>query len=158
MNQSPTVAPRTAHYDTAWQLLEYWATADSRAVKSLPSVEEAHGFLATVRIPQTLVVTDAFAEGPVAAQPATHEARPRYVVVGVVEPEHIDVDDEGQAMMIQLSDEEEYGGDGCFFVKLQSWDESVASAPIPDAAQSAHRFFRSLIGKKVRVTVEVIED
>lgn len=49
-------------------------------------------------------------------------------------------------------DKEIEGGDGCFFVRLHSWDESDL-----DFANK-HRLFRAFMGKKVRVTVETIEE
>lgn len=158
-----------AHYDTAWRMLEYWASADHKAVRPIVSEEEAHQFLEAVAVAQTLVVTNAFAgskepvapAAPVApvapGTPATKTTQ-LYAVTGVVDPDHIDVNDDGQSMVTQLGDDDEQGGDDCFFIRLQSWDESVTQVPLTHAAAEGHRFFRALIGKKVRVTVEVIDD
>ena len=41
------------------------------------------------------------------------------------------------------------GGDGCFYVQFHSWNEGN---------QPKHQLFTSLMGKKVRVTVETIDD
>lgn len=169
VNHPPTIRPRTAHYDTAWRMLEYWASADHKAVRPIASEEEAHQFLESVAVPQTLVVTDAFAgsKEPVApaapveqVEPVTPATKttPLYSVTGVVDPDHIDVNDGGQSMVTQLGDDDEQGGDDCFFIRLQSWDESVTRVPLTHAALEGHRFFRALIGKKVRVTVEVIDE
>ena len=163
MNHPPTIRPRTAHYDTAWRMLEYWASADHKAVRPIASEEEAHQFLESVAVPQTLVVTDAFAgskERVAPAAPVTPATKTTqlYAVTGVVDPDHIDVNDGGQSMVTQLGDDDEQGGDDCFFIRLQSWDESVTQVPLTHAALEGHRFFRALIGKKVRVTVEVIDE
>ncbi len=166
VNHPPTIRPRTAHYDTAWRMLEYWASADHKAVMPIASEEEAHQFLESVAVPQTFVVTNAFAgsKEPVApaapVEPVTPATKTTqlYAVTGVVDPDHIDVNDDGQSIATQLGDDDEQGGDDCFFIRLQSWDESVAQVPLTHAALEGHRFFRALIGKKVRVTVEVIEE
>jgi hypothetical protein len=163
VNHPPTIRPRTAHYDTAWRMLEYWASADHKAVRPTASEEEAHQFLESVAVPQTLVVTDAFAgskERGAPAAPVTPATKTTqlYAVTGVVDPDHIDVNDGGQSMVTQVGDDDEQGGDDCFFIRLQSWDESVTQVPLTHAALEGHRFFRALIGKKVRVAVEVIDD
>ncbi len=54
----------------------------------------------------------------------------------------IDVEDGGCAMIAHIEDEADVG----MFVRIQSWDES-----------KEHKDFKSLIGKKIRVTIEVIE-
>ncbi len=164
MNQRPTIKAQTAYYDPVWRTLEYWATPEHRAVKPMVSEEEAHRFLESVAVPQTLVVTDAFAAGskervaPAAPVVPATKTTQLYAVTGVVDPDHIDVNDGGQSMVTQLGDDDEQGGDDCFFIRLQSWDESVTQVPLTHAALEGHRFFRSLIGKKVRVTVEVIDE
>lgn len=166
VNHPPTIRPRTAHYDTAWRMLEYWASADHKAVRPVASEEEAHQFLESVAVPQTLVVTDAFTGSKERLAPAApvEQVTPAtkttqlYAVTGVVDPDHIDVNDGGQSMVTQLGDDDEQGGDDCFFIRLQSWDESVTQVPLTHAALEGHRFFRALIGKKVRVTVEVIDE
>ena len=60
----------------------------------------------------------------------------------------IKFEDSGNAAIMYLpeADPVERGGDGCFFVRLHSWD----------AAQK-HSLFRSLMGRRVRVTIETIE-
>lgn len=67
--------------------------------------------------------------------------------------EGVKYEDGGQAAIMYgpvLSEPVQVSGDdGAFFVRLHSWDEN------PDQAKS-HRLFRSLLGKRVRVTVEVL--
>lgn len=52
-----------------------------------------------------------------------------------------------------------------FFVRIQSWDENIGDSPLYDRSNSreqnaklGHESIQKLFGKKVRVTVEVIED
>lgn len=54
------------------------------------------------------------------------------------------VDDNEQARIANLCGQDE---SSCLFVRVQSWDET-----------RKHEEFRSLEGKKVRVTIEVIEE
>lgn len=71
------------------------------------------------------------------------------------------VEDGGSALVAD-ADGEERGGDGRFFVRLQSWDETWDEA-LTEAGNAArreatgHRLFRSLIGRRVRVTVETLD-
>lgn len=53
------------------------------------------------------------------------------------------VDDGGAARIANLSNQDE---DSCLFVRIQSWDELLR-----------HDEFREFEGKRVRVTIEVIE-
>lgn len=76
----------------------------------------------------------------------------RFVLVGVIDrtvDSTIDVEDSGQALIAQID-----GDDPNFFVKLQSWDESAVDTD----GTVGHRIMNSLRGKRVRVTVEVIDD
>lgn len=59
------------------------------------------------------------------------------------------IEDEGKAMIMYCSLENEpsrTGGDGCFFVRLHSWDD-----------RNKHPLFREFMGKKVKVTIETID-
>lgn len=89
-------------------------------------------------------------------------------------------EDSGMAAIMYFPMEDVYpkvGGDGCFFVRLHSWDESTLTDPAAvahqhrksDAAQMArirqspplygkHPLFRSLMGRKVKITVETIDE
>jgi hypothetical protein len=69
----------------------------------------------------------------------------------------VSVEDGGRAVIVDLDPESETGGDGCFFLRLQSWDET-GTAPVGSRpAAGSHPLIRSLLGKKVRITVEVIQ-
>ena len=61
-------------------------------------------------------------------------------------------EDSGQAAIMEPDGEEE-GDDGCFFVRLRSWYES---GPLDGPAP--HPLFRSLMGRRVRVTVETVDE
>lgn len=66
----------------------------------------------------------------------------RKIIIGdFVAPEEIETQDGGQAKIFELSpDPLQRNG---FFVRLQSWDET-----------KRHEVFQTLIGKKIRVTIE----
>lgn len=72
----------------------------------------------------------------------------------------VNFEDGGQAAIVEVSDDNEIqGGDGCFFVRLQSWDETgVAQRGQLRPAPGSHKKFMSLLGKKVRITIEVIDE
>lgn len=53
-------------------------------------------------------------------------------------------EDSGMALIFEEDYDGEILGDGCLFVRLQSWDND-----------SVHPLMNSLIGKKIRITVEV---
>lgn len=61
----------------------------------------------------------------------------------VIDPEAVSIEDSGTAMITGIADNQDSG----FFVRLHSWAE---------LDPTAHDLFKSLIGKTVRVTVEVI--
>lgn len=65
----------------------------------------------------------------------------KFVTVGNVEARY---EDSRMAMIVQIDDNEEY--DNGMFVRIQSWDETKQHA---DASR--------MLGKRVRVTVEIIE-
>jgi hypothetical protein len=72
----------------------------------------------------------------------------------VISKEEIDKQDSGQALIFTFNginesydnSEEMNGDEAGVFVRLQSWDTT-----------EKHETFNKLIGKKVRVTIEVIE-
>lgn len=64
-----------------------------------------------------------------------------FVGQGILKPEDVDVEDGGCAKIISIEPPE-----GCFFVRLQSWDET-----------REHTIFNKMLGRKVRVTVEILE-
>jgi hypothetical protein len=55
----------------------------------------------------------------------------------------IEREDGGCAMIGTISDNADVG----MFVRIQSWDEG-----------KEHKDFKSLLGKKIRVTIEVVEE
>ena len=63
------------------------------------------------------------------------------VAVGpvLVAPSKVEVQDDGQAMIFEVESADK------FFVRLQSWDE-----------QRQHEIMRALIGRRVRVIVDVV--
>lgn len=65
-----------------------------------------------------------------------------------------DIEDGGQAVIVHADDHAATGDDGCFFVRLQSWDERAADRSLP---AGTHPIMQSIFGKRVRVTVEVLE-
>ncbi|QSY98571.1 helix-turn-helix transcriptional regulator (plasmid) [Rhizobium bangladeshense] len=60
----------------------------------------------------------------------------------------LDVEDRGAAKIYSMESYHEQGelADGCMFVRLQSYDE-----------RKLHRTFKQFEGKRIRVTVEVVE-
>ena len=63
----------------------------------------------------------------------------------VLEPADVITEDSGCAKYVEISDDRESG----LFVRLHSWDDSDGTPTHPD--------FDALIGKRVRVTIEVLE-
>lgn len=56
------------------------------------------------------------------------------------------------------------GGDDSIFVRIQSWDENITEDVMYDRKNSrednallGHKSIQTLFGKKVRITIEVIE-
>jgi len=65
-------------------------------------------------------------------------------------------EDGGDAVVMYMAAEDDpptSGGDGSFFVRLHSWDESTEIAEA-----DKHPVFRSLMGRRVRVTIETIDE
>lgn len=54
----------------------------------------------------------------------------------------VDIEDGGRAKILSLDDNSEVG----LFVRVQSWDET-----------KEHKDFNQLLGKRVRVTVEILD-
>lgn len=87
--------------------------------------------------------------------PITFEAK--------IESQDIKFEDGGTAVIV----EPEWvvnGGDEHIFVRLQSWDETISEDIMydrknrrEDNAMLGHKSIQNLFGKKVRVTIEVIE-
>ena len=64
---------------------------------------------------------------------------------GKITPQHVDSEDGGKALICTFVDKpDEPAG---LFVRVQSWDES-----------KEHTDFNKLIGRKVRVTVEILDE
>lgn len=67
----------------------------------------------------------------------------------------IEVEDGGQALIATLGDSEDEG----LFVKIQSWTNLLDRYKYDDSALATmHPDFAELAGKRVRVTIEVIDD
>ena len=58
---------------------------------------------------------------------------------------HLKLEDGGQALILDDLGGTEFMGDGCLFVRVQSWDE----------AECKHPLMNDLVGKKIRITIEV---
>ena len=69
-----------------------------------------------------------------------------YTASGVILPEDIS-DEDGGAALIHEGELVDDGGDGCLFVKLQSWDDGLE-----------HPLMTTITGKRVRITVEILDD
>jgi hypothetical protein len=74
-------------------------------------------------------------------------ATERIELEGLVELEAME--DGRQAMIASLIGDQATASDGCMFVRLQSWDESVP-------ADDRHKLLGGLLGKRIRVTIETI--
>lgn len=70
----------------------------------------------------------------------------KFVFEDVVLPRRVEVEDGGCAKIFTTEDERQER----LFVRIQSWSEE-------NLCHKEHPEFDSLIGKKIRVTVEVIE-
>jgi hypothetical protein len=68
---------------------------------------------------------------------------------GVVDHDHIEVDDGAQALIVVVMTPQETHSDGMFSVELRSWSEN--------GREDSHTLFNSLRGKRVRVTVEALD-
>jgi hypothetical protein len=72
----------------------------------------------------------------------------------------LNIEDGGQAVIVHAG---KTGDDHCFFVRLQSWDalgvrpRATREKPNPPLPEGSHPLMQSLFGKRVRVTVEVLD-
>ncbi len=89
-----------------------------------------------------------------------YNARPVYSAVyqvpetdGTGNGKHLAREDGGQALVFSDNPVEEYRGDGHFFVKLQSWQDR----PEGFKGDLDHPIMRSLMGRKIRVTIETLD-
>lgn len=68
----------------------------------------------------------------------------------------ISIDDSGQAVILDPHPHREFGGDGKFFVRVHSWDED-ATKGVSGFTDENHQLMRSIMGRRVRITVETID-
>lgn len=66
------------------------------------------------------------------------------ILTGFLMEKHVATEDDGAAMIAELDYLKTSPDDGAFFVRLQSWSET-----------KQHATFQSLIGKQIRITIEV---
>jgi len=62
-----------------------------------------------------------------------------------VKARHLKLEDGGAALILNDIGGEELVGDGCLFARIQSWDDKECKHPL----------MNDLVGKKIRITVEV---
>lgn len=87
----------------------------------------------------------------------------KIILEGEVKQDNVDIEDGGQAVIVE-PDWKVTGGDDNIFVRIQSWDEEIFDHPeFDDEANGeqrlkyGHKSIQELFGKKIRVTIEVIE-
>lgn len=69
-----------------------------------------------------------------------------YVMTDRITANDLKLEDGGAALIFDgYNNASELMGDGCLFVRLQSWD----------APDCVHPLLNSMVGKKIRITVEV---
>lgn len=75
-----------------------------------------------------------------------------------IDDESVEYEDGGAAIIAQPN-WNNTGGDENIFIRIQSWDESIFDHPNYEDKryEIGHESIRNLLGKKVRVTVEVID-
>lgn len=79
-----------------------------------------------------------------------------------VKKENIDYEDSGAAVIIDPK-WKMTGGDGKMFILIQSWDEDMFDLPgtgkmsSEKIVQLGHNSIRELFGKKIRVTIDIVE-
>ncbi|HPG04750.1 MAG TPA: hypothetical protein P5256_06430 [Beijerinckiaceae bacterium] len=76
-----------------------------------------------------------------------------YSAEGVLAQPDIEIEDGGQALIGQIDE----SADPAFFVRLQSWDETARGRSLGDLAPEAHATFRRLVGKRLRITIDIID-
>lgn len=88
----------------------------------------------------------------------------KIILEGQVNSQDVRFEDGGCAVIVE-PEWKVNGGDDCVFVRIQSWDENIGDNPLydrknsrEDNAKLGHESIQKLLGKKVRVTIEVIED
>lgn len=88
----------------------------------------------------------------------------KIIVEGQLNSQSVDFEDGGAAMIVEPEWEVINGADDKFFIRLQSWDESIFDNVMYDRknysqenAQLGHETLQSLVGKKIRITIEEIE-
>lgn len=87
----------------------------------------------------------------------------KIILEGEVKKENVEIEDGGCAVIVE-PDWNVTNGDSNIFVRIQSWDESIYDHPQFDKTdtreekmQYGHTSIRQLLGKKIRVTIEVVE-
>lgn len=82
----------------------------------------------------------------------------------IIEKQDISFEDGGCAVIIE-PDWKVQGGDNSIFVRIQSWDDQISEHPMydkrdsrEDKAKLGHQSIQSLFGKKVKVTIEVVDE
>ena len=68
----------------------------------------------------------------------------------------ISIEDSGQAVILDPHPHREFGGDGKFFVRVHSWDDD-ATEGASGFTDENHQLMRSIMGRRVRITVETID-
>lgn len=74
----------------------------------------------------------------------------------VINPDEIDVEDSGTALITEIVDDNDVNDYG-FFVRLHSSSELLKEGETWKTADG-HSLFRSLIGKRINITVELDEE
>lgn len=70
-----------------------------------------------------------------------------YKTKGAIQSKDISIEDSGMARIHEGELVDEGDSDGCIFVRLQSWDDN-----------KEHPIMSELVGNKIRITVEIVED
>lgn len=85
-----------------------------------------------------------------------------------IKPESVSYEDSGQAVILD-PEWKTTGTDENIFVRIQSWDESIFKNAAAEneyienetkqkRALRGHKSINKLVGKKVRITIEILED
>lgn len=87
----------------------------------------------------------------------------KIILEGQIQPQNVEVEDGGAAVIVE-PEWNVTNGDENIFVRIQSWDESIYDHPQFDKTDTreerieyGHKSIRQLFGKKIRVTIEVLE-
>lgn len=70
-----------------------------------------------------------------------------YEIYTTVDAYNVDREDGGQALIFEADSGAEMVGDKCMFVRVQSWDDT-----------GEHKALNALVGKTVRISIEVLDD